>query len=229
MGARLCLCNRECPTIVCRLVNTVLGCSEPCASSGCKILLNIRQSCRICVVGCPGSGKSRFSQLLAQITGLPYISLDDFYWGVRWERMPVDKWTLIHLQLTRAPRWIIDGNYANTLKERIKAADTVILLDFPHWYCLVGVIRREAKRFLGDRQTLPLRIRQDNQYQHSRIIDLSLIRKVLTFRYKIRPAIYQHLANARQIQISCVRTREDAARLLACAQQQLTGNAVSDR
>jgi adenylate kinase family enzyme len=50
--------------------------------------------------------------------------------------------------LVAAPRWIMDGNYAATLAERLARADAAILLDCPRWLCLLRVLRR-AVRSLG--------------------------------------------------------------------------------
>lgn len=42
-------------------------------------------------------------------------------------------------------KWIIDGNYGRTLEMRIKAGDTIFLLDFPKEVCLQGVMERVGK------------------------------------------------------------------------------------
>lgn len=44
--------------------------------------------------------------------------------------------------LTAMDRWIIDGNYSSTLDIRLERADTVIVLGFPRWRCMLRVLRR---------------------------------------------------------------------------------------
>jgi hypothetical protein len=39
-------------------------------------------------------------------------------------------------------RWIMDGNYSGSLDIRLERADTVIILVFSRWRCLVRVLRR---------------------------------------------------------------------------------------
>ena len=46
----------------------------------------------------------------------------------------------------REERWIIDGNYAHTLEMRLKACDTVFLLDYPLEICLAGAAARIGKK-----------------------------------------------------------------------------------
>ena len=47
----------------------------------------------------------------------------------------------------RTDRWIIDGNYASTMEQRLQACDTVFFLDYPVEVCLSGV--RETHYFRG--------------------------------------------------------------------------------
>lgn len=44
--------------------------------------------------------------------------------------------------LLRGDAWIIDGNYLRTLELRLRAADTVFLLDYPTGVCLEGARAR---------------------------------------------------------------------------------------
>ncbi|MGH9947563.1 MAG: hypothetical protein ACRD6X_10205, partial [Pyrinomonadaceae bacterium] len=44
----------------------------------------------------------------------------------------------------RADTWIMDGNFGRTREIRMRAADTVILLDIPRRVCMYRVIKRAA-------------------------------------------------------------------------------------
>ena len=102
---------------------------------------------KVIVVGCPGAGKSTFSRTLRDLTGLPLYHLD-----MIWHKP--DRTTVTRAEFDSAldailerERWIIDGNYQRTMEIRIKACDTVFLLDFPVKLCLesaearIGTVR----------------------------------------------------------------------------------------
>ena len=97
------------------------------------------------VIGCPGAGKSTFSKKLSTLTGLPLYHLD-----MIWHKK--DKTTISREEFDTALKnimskqeWIIDGNYARTLENRIKECDTVFFLDIPTDVCLENVKTRIGK------------------------------------------------------------------------------------
>ena len=100
---------------------------------------------RIIVIGCPGSGKSRFSLALKEKTGIPLFHLDMMYWNE--DKTTVEK-SVFRARLNEAMsggEWIIDGNYSSTLELRFNACDTFIFLDYPTEVCLEGVRQRRGK------------------------------------------------------------------------------------
>ena len=100
---------------------------------------------KIMVIGCPGSGKSTFSQKLHKITGIPLFHLDMLYWNS--DRTTVDKAVFRErlLNTIQNNEWIIDGNYGSTIELRLQACDTVFFLDYPLDVCLGGVAERRGK------------------------------------------------------------------------------------
>ncbi|GAB2183655.1 P-loop NTPase family protein [Roseibium sp. LAB1] len=101
---------------------------------------------RVVIAGCPGSGKSRAARTLSDLTGLPVIHLDSHYWQPGWQRPSPEAWRATMKELIARPRWIMDGNYGSTLDLRLKAADTLVYLDFSTRLCASRVLRRS---FLG--------------------------------------------------------------------------------
>lgn len=97
---------------------------------------------RVAVIGCSGSGKSVLAQELGRITGLPVIHLDQAYWQPGWVTTPRDKWREMQREFVSGREWIIDGNYGGTMEMRLRAADTVVFLDYSRLACLRGVIQR---------------------------------------------------------------------------------------
>ena len=102
---------------------------------------------KILVIGCPGGGKSYFARALHAQTDIPLVHLDMLYWNA--DKTTVEKSVFLERLSTALARdaWIIDGNYASTLKERLSACDTVFFLDYPTEICLEGVRarRRQAR------------------------------------------------------------------------------------
>jgi adenylate kinase family enzyme len=98
---------------------------------------------RTLVMGCSGSGKSTFARALAQRTGLPLVHLDQEYWSPGWvERYALPDWLDRVAELAQGERWIIDGNYSNSLPLRLPRATAVLWLDLPRWLCLSSTILR---------------------------------------------------------------------------------------
>ena len=100
---------------------------------------------KIIVIGCPGSGKSTLSRALHQKTGLPLHHLDLMFWNA--DKTTVEKRVFLERlsAVLREDAWIIDGNYASTMEERMAACDTVIFLDYPPEICLEGIRERMGK------------------------------------------------------------------------------------
>ena len=100
---------------------------------------------KIIVIGCPGSGKSTFSKALHNKTGIPLYHLDMMYWNT--DKTTVEKAVFLERlsDVLGKDEWIIDGNYASTMEQRIASCDTVIFLDYQPDVCLDGVRERLGK------------------------------------------------------------------------------------
>jgi adenylate kinase family enzyme len=111
---------------------------------------------RIAIIGSCGAGKSTLAGNLSNKLKLPVFHLDAYYWQPGWLETEADPWQRIQQELVKsdkpngmAPlRWIIDGNYGNTLDIRLAAADTIIWLDFNRYLCLWRILKR-AFQYLG--------------------------------------------------------------------------------
>lgn len=100
---------------------------------------------KIIVIGCSGSGKSTFSRMLHQRTGIPLFHLDMMYWNE--DKTTVDKSVFLERlsMALQCSQWIIDGNYSSTMELRLQACDTVFFLDYPLEVCLQGIQERRGK------------------------------------------------------------------------------------
>ncbi len=154
---------------------------------------------RIVVLGSPGSGKSVFSEKLAATTGLPLVRLDDLYWHQNWRRTDDLEFEQLLRQTAARPRWILDGNYAKFLSPRLQRADTVVFLDTPPWVCLYRVAKRGLRRYLGERDSLPKRVQAGGDDHDRSAIDWRFVRKVVTFRKRVRGPLLQSVYGVENI------------------------------
>lgn len=86
---------------------------------------------KILILGNCGVGKTTFSRKLAKKLSLPLIHLDLLYWQPNWTKPSLQAWRETVTTLVAGEKWIIEGNYRNSLDLRVPASDTVIFLDFP--------------------------------------------------------------------------------------------------
>ncbi|WP_239158672.1 hypothetical protein [Winogradskya humida] len=76
---------------------------------------------RIAVIGCGGSGKTVLARRLGDRLGLPVIHLDELYYDDSWNPTAMDDFADLQRDLVRTDQWIIEGNYAATLPNRLSA------------------------------------------------------------------------------------------------------------
>ena len=153
---------------------------------------------RIIVLGCPGSGKSTFARALAARTGLPLIHLDSVWWRADGSHISRDEFDRALSELLAGEKWIMDGDYSRTYEVRLRAADTVIFLDYPEDVCMAGIVGR-----LGEE-------RPDMPWTES-ALDPELVAMVKNYARDNRPVLLDLLRRYadRQVLVFTDRTRAD--------------------
>lgn len=135
---------------------------------------------KIIVIGCPGSGKTTFSEKLKDKTELPLFYLDAIWHKADRTHISREEFDERLAQILALDEWIIDGNYSRTIECRIEASDTVFLFDLPTDVCLEGAIAR-----LGTK-------RIDMPWIDTEL-DPKLKEQIEKFRIEILPEIYELL------------------------------------
>ncbi len=97
---------------------------------------------KILIIGVSGSGKSTFAKKLSKKLTIPIIHLDQFFFEPGWIKVEKSLFEKKVLEQIKTARWIIDGNYTNSVELWIKDVDTIFYFDFPVWLCLWNVIKR---------------------------------------------------------------------------------------
>ena len=153
---------------------------------------------RIIVLGCPGSGKSTFARALAARTGLPLIHLDSVWWRADGSHISRDEFDRALSALLAGEKWIMDGDYSRTYEVRLRAADTVIFLDYPEDVCMAGIVGRVGEE------------RPDMPWTES-ALDPELVAMVKNYARDNRPVLLDLLRRYadRQVLVFTDRTRAD--------------------
>jgi adenylate kinase family enzyme len=87
---------------------------------------------RVAIIGNGGGGKTTLARLLGETLNLPVHHVDSIQYKPGWRRTPSGECDLVLDELTDSERWIIDGFGSDgVIERRLRAADTVIFVDFP--------------------------------------------------------------------------------------------------
>jgi adenylate kinase family enzyme len=103
---------------------------------------------RVVILGRGASGKSTLAARLGAITGLPVIELDKIFWRPGLLATPRDQWIEVQERLVAEEGWIMDGDLGpcDVVEVRVRAADTILFLDFSLVRCAWRAIRRSRER-----------------------------------------------------------------------------------
>ena len=103
---------------------------------------------RVAILGRGAAGKSTLARQLGELTGLPVTELDKLFWQSGLTPTQRTEWIALQEQLAQKDRWILDGDLGphDVVEVRLRAADTVILLDFGLIRCTWRALRRARER-----------------------------------------------------------------------------------
>jgi adenylate kinase family enzyme len=103
---------------------------------------------RVVIFGRGASGKSTLAVRLGKITGLRVIELDKVFWRPGLVATPRDQWVQVQQTLIEANEWIMDGDLGpyDAVDVRLRAADTIIFMDFSLGRCAWRAVWRSRER-----------------------------------------------------------------------------------
>src|SRR5260370_361698 len=103
---------------------------------------------RVVILGRGASGKSTLARRLGEIMGLPVIGLDKIFWQPGLRAEPSGQWVAMQEKLVAGDQWIMDGDLGpyDAVEVRLRAADTILFLDFSLVRCVWRAIRRSRER-----------------------------------------------------------------------------------
>lgn len=155
---------------------------------------------RISIVGGSGSGKSTLCNILSKELGLPAIHLDAINYEPNW--VEIDKTERDNMILSKAQddKWVIDGNYNKTLKERFDKADLIIWLDYSTLKQLHGILKRYFTTRNSERPEIP---------GCKERLEPEFIKYVLTYNKKKRPVILDYLKDVPKEKILIFKHQKD--------------------
>jgi adenylate kinase family enzyme len=98
---------------------------------------------RILIIGRSGAGKTTFTNELGKRLNHEVVHLDNLFWKPDWVRAySPEEWERIIADLVANDRWIIDGNYHQTLDIRLRRADAVVYFDIHPLRAMFGGLSR---------------------------------------------------------------------------------------
>ena len=161
----------------------------------------LRKAERVVIFGSSGAGKSTFSARLAPLLDLPLVHLDKLYWLPGWQPRSEQEWISMMELEVKKDRWLMDGNYGNTLDLRLRRADCLLWFDLPRWLCLCRVLKRVLTGY-GE-------VRPDLAPGCPEKWDGEFMRYVWNFNKQTMPPILEKIADA-PTTMSVIRLRRPA-------------------
>jgi len=103
---------------------------------------------RVVILGRGAAGKSTLARQLGEIAGLPVVELDKIFWRSGLLPTPRVEWIQLQQSLIEKEEWVLDGDLGpyDAVEVRLRAADTIILLDFSLFRCALRAFRRAPER-----------------------------------------------------------------------------------
>lgn len=110
---------------------------------------------RISIIGGAGTGKTTLSNLLSKKYNLPVTHIDGIHHLKNWQVRDKAERDKIILDIVEKEKWIIDGTYKDTIKQRLEKSDLIIWLDYSTFAQLKGILKRFFKNPGKEKPEIP--------------------------------------------------------------------------
>lgn len=155
---------------------------------------------RISIVGGSGTGKSTLCDILSKEFDLPAIHLDAINFNANWVEIDKKERDRIISAKSKEEKWVIDGNYNKTLKERFDKADLIIWLDYSTAMQLKGVLKRYFKTRNNEGPEIP---------GCKERLDFQFLKYVATYNKKKSPVIADYLKDIPKDKVLIFKKQKD--------------------
>jgi adenylate kinase family enzyme len=98
-----------------------------------------------------GSGKTTIAARIAELTALPWHSVDDLTWEPGWIEVPLEEQRRRIGEICSGSRWILDAAYGTWLDIPLARVEVIVALDYPRSVSLWRLLRRTVQRAAGRR------------------------------------------------------------------------------
>lgn len=147
---------------------------------------------RILVLGAHGAGKTTLSRLLALHYELPIIHLDREFFLPGFVKPDPTGWLERTKRIANSEKWVMDGNYLDTIEFRLARANFIVWIDLPRHICLTRLFVRTLLNLGQGRDDLP-----ENCLDNFRF---SNFRNALRWQQMQRPAVIRIVEQAARLQ-----------------------------
>ena len=131
---------------------------------------------------------------------IPVIHLDSINYKPNWIQVDKVERDKIISEKSNEDKWIIDGNYNKTLKERLIKSDLIIWLDYSSYTQIKGVVKRIAQNYNKERSEIP---------GCKERINLKFIKYVATYNKVKRPEMLEILKDIPEDKLLIFKKQKD--------------------
>ena len=170
---------------------------------------------KIMLIGSGGAGKSTLAKELGKILQIEVIHLDAIHWYPNWQLVPREKQIQIQEELVQNEEWIIDGNWSGTLDIRLKAADTIIFLDYSRYLCIYRAVKR---RILYRNKSRPDMVEGNKER-----LDANFLKYIWMYPKEKKPKVMEKLGEISDIkQVIILKSPEETRNFLSAIKMKET-------
>lgn len=141
---------------------------------------------RISIIGGAGTGKTTLSNILSEKYNLPVTHIDGIHHLKNWQVRDKKERDKIILDIIEKEKWIIDGTYKDTIKQRLEKSDLIIWLDYSTFAQIKGILKRFLKNPGKEKTEVP---------GCNERLNLEFLKYVIQYRKKKRHFVVEAIEN----------------------------------